>query len=167
VAGVPVRREKPDAIHLGARRILAISTRYARSPAEASRPVIAGYPPAVQVAGSLLNSIFLDAIDQDAQRLERTNSLLRHCPESERSGMRQLKLLVLRPSRDLGRLAADYEPRLPGTFRFLTRGLGTRETKSPDFLSLLMFERNYVKQLIQIGEADAEARMDEIGELLA
>jgi NTE family protein len=73
---------------------------------------------------------------------------------------------VLRPSQDLGRLAAGHEPRLPKAFRFLTRGLGTRETESPDFLSLILFQGDYLTRLIEIGEADAEARREEIAALV-
>lgn len=153
-------------IHLGARRILAVSTRYARTEDEAALPVISGYPPPAQILGTMLNAVFLDMIDQDALRLTRFNALLRELPEGHRRGMRPIDLLVLRPSRDLGRLAAEYESRLPGTFRFLTRGLGTRETASPDLLSLLMFQRDYVAELIRVGEADAEARIEQIGRLV-
>ena len=63
--------------------------------------------------------------------------------------------------------AADHEPTLPPVFRFLTRGLGTRETKSPDFLSLLLFEPSYLGELMDIGERDAEARAEEIERLIA
>ena len=75
--------------------------------------------------------------------------------------------MVLRPSIDLGKLAAEYEADLPGAFRFMTRGLGTRETASPDFLSLLMFQADYLKKLIEVGEQDAERRIAEIGALMS
>ncbi len=151
------------AIHLGADRLLAISTRYDRSIDEASTPVIAGYPPPAQILGAMLNAVFLDAIDQDAMRLERINRLL---DGRARGNLKPIRLLVLRPSQDLGRLAADYEAELPRGFRFLTRGLGTRKTSSPDFLSLLMFQQEYLTRLIEIGEADAEAQFDRIAELV-
>ena len=150
------------AIHLGARRILAISTRYEASPEEADAPVVLGYPPPAQVAGVLLNAIFLDQFDGDALRLERINQLLAHLPAERRGGFRPIQLLLLRPSRDLGRLANDYEPRLPRTFRFLTRGLGTRRARANDLLSLVMFQPDYLRRLIDLGEADAEARAAEI-----
>ncbi|MDH3523710.1 MAG: patatin-like phospholipase family protein [Acidobacteriota bacterium] len=151
------------AIHLGANRILAISTRYGRTLAEASDPAVAGYPPPAQILGTMLNAVFLDSLDHDALHLERINMLL----AGERRGhLRPLELLVLRPSQDIGRLAAAYEERLPGAFRFVTRGLGTRRTASPDFLSLLMFQPEYLERLMEIGEADAEARFDEIERLL-
>ncbi len=48
----------------------------------------------------------------------------------------------------------------------MTRGLGTRETASPDFLSLLMFQPDYIRRLIDLGEQDAKAQSDEIFALL-
>ncbi len=80
--------------------------------------------------------------------------------------MRPIDLLLLRPSRDLGRLANDYEPNLPKGFRFLTRGLGTREIRSNDLLSMVMFQPDYLKCLIELGEADAELRREEIADLI-
>ncbi|HEY8378345.1 MAG TPA: patatin-like phospholipase family protein, partial [Nannocystis sp.] len=165
--GIRLAAPLSPALHLGASRILAVSTRYNRSVSEADRPSITGYPPPAQVVGVLLNAMFLDLIDQDAIRLERMNRLLRKLPEEEREGMRIVDLLVLRPSRDLGRLAREYEPRLPGAFRFMTRGLGTRETESADALSLIMFQEDYLNRLIEIGYEDALARADEIGAFLA
>jgi NTE family protein len=99
-------------------------------------------------------------------RLERINRLLDRCPNPNPENLRPVELMVLRPSQDLGRLAADYERRLPKGFRFLIRGTGTRETASPDILSLLLFEAPYLKRLIGIGEADAETRIGEIERLL-
>ena len=73
---------------------------------------------------------------------------------------------MVRPSRDLGKLASEYEAELPRAFRFITRGLGTQETHSNDILSLLLFEPDYLKRLIQLGYHDAEAQMDQIDALL-
>lgn len=154
------------AVHLGADKIIAISTRYARSRAEADRPVVDGYPPPAQVLGVLLNAIFLDLFDADALTMERVNRMIEDLPVDKRLGMRPLKLLVLRPSRDLGQLANEYEAELPRAFRFMTRGLGTRETRSNDLLSLVMFQPDYLARLIELGEKDAEARRAEIAAFL-
>jgi NTE family protein len=154
------------ALHLGADKILAVSTRFERSQAEANRPDTVGYPPPAQILGVMYNAIFLDLIDQDVLRMERMNRLLAKLPPDERNGMRIVDILVIRPSQDLGRLARDYEPRLPGMFRWMTRGLGTRQTSSPDVLSLLMFQDDYLARLIALGEADAEAQIHDIGEFL-
>lgn len=160
--GIRLTAPLSPALHLGAHKILAVSTRYERSQAEANQPLIRGYPPPAQVLSILYNAVFLDLIDQDVLRLERMNWVLRRIPPAHRDGLRVVNILVLRPSRDLGKLSREYEPLLPGLFRFLTRGLGTRQTKSPDILSLLMFQSDYLGRLIELGEADAEVRSAEI-----
>lgn len=155
------------AIHLGADRILAVSTQYLPSREEAECPSVEGYPPPVQVAGLVLDTIFFDALDLDALRVERFNQLIAQLPEPARAGLRPVDVLLLRPSRDLGMLASEYEPRLPRVFRYMTRGLGTEETRSNDLLSLLMFEPEYLSLLIDLGRQDAELRADEIADFLA
>jgi NTE family protein len=164
--GIRLAAPLSPAVHLGARRIVAISTRYGRSREEADRSAMAGYPPPAQVAGVLLNAIFLDLLDGDALHLQQINQLVSRLPEAERDGLRHIDLLVLRPSQDLGQLANEFEPELPTAFRFLTRGLGTREIRSNDLLSLVMFQSDYLRRLIEMGEADAAARADEIRQFL-
>lgn len=156
--GIRLTAPLSPAIHLGAKKILAVTTRYARTREEADRPMIPGYPPPAQVAGVLFNAIFLDQLDGDAMHLRQINELIGMLPEEKRQGLRPIDLLVVRPSEDLGRLANAYEAELPKGFRFLTRGLGTRETRSNDMLSLVMFQPDYVKRLLELGEADAEKR---------
>jgi NTE family protein len=155
------------AIHLGARRIIAISTRYAASRREEEESTVYGYPPPVQVMGVLLNSIFLDLLDHDAVRLDRLNRLIANMPDERRGDLSTVHLLTLRPSADLGRMASKFEAELPRAFRFLTRGLGTQETRSPDFLSLILFHPDYLRALIEMGERDAEARAGEIEAFLS
>ncbi len=165
--GIRLTAPLSPAIHLGARRILAVSTRHAVSQKEADRPLIVGYPPPAQVAGVLFNAIFLDLLDTDALHLHLINDMLARLPNQEHRGLRHIELLVVRPSEDLGRLANAYEADLPRAFRFLTRGLGTRETRSNDMLSLVMFQPDYVKHLIAMGEDDAAKRLPEIRKFLA
>lgn len=160
--GIRLTAPLAPAVHLGAERILAISTRCACSHEEAERSAVEGYPSTAQVAGVLLNAVFLDLLDADALRLARINQLVDALPEEKRGSMRHVDLLVLRPSRDLGRLVNEYETELPRAFRFMMRGLGTRETRDNDLLSLVMFESHYLRRLIELGEADARARADEI-----
>jgi NTE family protein len=154
--GIRLAAPLSPALHLGANRILAISTRYDRTQVEAERAGITGYPPPAQVLGLLLNAVFLDLIDQDALRLERLNQLLDKLPPEERDGMRPVRFLKLLPSQDLAALAAKFEPQLPRTFRFMTRGLGTQEQRSPDVLAMLMFQPDFIGELIDMGMRDAE-----------
>ncbi len=164
--GVRLTAPLSPALHLGARRILSISTRAETSQEEGDRPEVTGYPPPAQILGTLTQSVFLDTMDQDVLRLQTMNRLLRRLPPDQRDGMRIVQSVNLRPSIDLSALAREYERHLPGSFRFLTRGLGTRRTGSPDILSLMMFEPEYIRRLIELGDADAEAHLEEIRGLL-
>ena len=165
--GIRLTAPLAPALHLGAGRLIAISTRYQKTQIEADRPANEGYPPPATVLGVMLSAIFLDMLDYDAMNLQRLNELLEALPEEKRLGLRTAGLLLLRPSQDIGKLATVYEPSLPGLFRFLTRGMGTRETKSPDSLSMVLFEPEYLRRLIEIGEADAIQRREEITAFVA
>lgn len=164
--GIRLAAPLSPALHLGADRILAISTRYEKNKAESDTAAVVGYPPPAQVLGVLLNAVFLDLIDQDSLRLETVNKLVEKMPLDKRDGMRPISFLNIRPTQDLGALAKGYEDRLPRLFRYLVRGLGTSEQKSPDVLSMLLFEPDYLNKLMSLGEADAEQRGEELHQFL-
>src|SRR5450759_4242222 len=165
--GVRLTAPLSPSLHLGASRILTISTKYQRTRAEADSPLTEAYPPPAQVLSVLYNAVFLDLIDEDILRWRKVNHLLKQMKPEEREKMRVVDILVLRPSCDLGKLAGEFEPRLPGLFRYLTRGLGTRDTTSPDIISLILFQADYLKRLIEIGEEDAAVQGDAIEAFLA
>lgn len=159
-----VRLHSPlaPAVHLGARKIVAVSTR-TESERTVKLPLPPGdYPAPAQILGVLFNSVFLDLLDQDALRLERINRLLEAGAGATQENLRPVDLLILRPSVELGEIASEYEPELPRTFRFFTRRLGTRAARGSDVLSMLMFQGNFLSRIIELGEADADARSDEI-----
>lgn len=165
--GIRLSTPLVPALRLGATRILALSPHYEPNFEEAERTKIPGYPPPAQILGHLMDSIFLDVLDEDVRRLESVNRLLARIPPEERGDdLREVAIRVLRPSCDLGELAAAYEPRLPASFRYLVRSLGTKDTHTSDFLSMLMFQPDYIQRLIDLGEEDAEARLEEIRELI-
>lgn len=160
--GIRLAAPLSPAVHLGARRIIAMSTGYQRTPDEAMTPTVSGYPPPAQILSQLVNAVFLDAIDEDVVRMERVNELLRKMAPHERDGMKPIDLLVLRPSIDLGKLAGEYEQYLPRKLKLLVRAMGAKETDSPDFISLLLFEPTFTRRIIDLGEADVDARLAEI-----
>ncbi|HMC20674.1 MAG TPA: patatin-like phospholipase family protein [Thermoanaerobaculia bacterium] len=160
--GIRLSAPLSAAVHLGAKRILAMSTGYQRTPDEASMPEVEGYPPAAQIIGQLVNSIFLDVIDEDVVRMERMNEMVRQLPPERRDGFRPIDLFVLRPSQDLAKLAAQYQRFLPRSVKLFARALGADETESPDFVSMLMFEPNYTQVLLEMGERDVESRLPEL-----
>jgi NTE family protein len=160
--GIRMAAPLSPAVQLGAHRIIAMSTGYLRNPEEASHQVVSGYPPAAQVLGQLVNAIFLDGIEEDVARMERMNDLLRKMAPHERGGLKPIDLLVLRPSVDLGKLAGDYERFLPRKLKLLVRAMGVKETESPDFISLLMFEPTFAQRIIELGETDVASRLPDI-----
>ncbi|MGH8583888.1 MAG: patatin-like phospholipase family protein [Gammaproteobacteria bacterium] len=164
--GIRLTAPLSPALHLGADRILVISTRYAPSGMEWDCPLDNAYPPPVAVAGALYDAIFFDMLENDALRLKRINTLVSALPEEGRSGLRDIALLQLRPSIDLGQLATEHEVSLPGALRFMTRGLGTHQTRHNDLLSVMLFEPGYTGRLLALGYTDAAARSDEIDAFL-
>jgi len=164
-----IRQAEPlsPAVHLGADKILAISTRYSRTMAEAANPLTSGYPPAAQIFGVLLNAIFLDRLDQDALTLQRMNSLVLELAPWKRQGMKKIDLYVMRPSRDLGKLAREFQYDLQGVLKLIARGLGSKDTASPDWLSMILFDPHYTSKLIEIGYSDASTKRDKLEIFLA
>lgn len=162
-----IRQSSPlsPAVHLGADRILAVSVRFP-GPAPTSD---GHYPPPERILAMLMHGIFLDALENDAERLMRINRTLSLLPRGtvHPEGLRPIELLVLRPSRDLGALSAGMERHLPRSLRILTRGLGASSEEPSEFLSYLLFERPYLDKMIDVGFEDAKAQWDTIERFLA
>ena len=155
------------ALHLGAGRIMAVSTRHRPLLPEAGSAVHHRYPSIARILDVLMNAIFVDMLDQDLLGLDRVNKLLDNQSREEAPKLRLVRAFTLRPSVNLGKMAGTFEPNLPRPFRFLTRRLGTQKTESFDWLSMIMFDPQYIQKLIEIGEADAHAREEEIAAFLA
>ena len=164
--GVRLTAPLSPALHLGATKILAVSPRYLAPAGPSAADRDSHYPTPARIAGVLMNAVFLDMLDHDELQMRRINDLIRRTPPEQRSDMRNIEVLILRPSRDLGALAGQYEVRLPRLFRFLERGFGTRQSRSADALAMVMFEHEYLKRLIDLGEQDTAARREEIGAFL-
>jgi NTE family protein len=160
------------AIHLGADRLLAIGIRHPRAPhsttALSTRHM--SRIRAIDIAGVLLNAVFLDSLDSDLERMQRINRTLALLTPAARSthpdALRPIEVLALRPSRDLGRLASAELRRLPRTLRYMLRGLGASEERGWDVFSYLAFDSAYTRLLLDLGLEDARAQADVIGAFL-
>jgi NTE family protein len=123
------------------------------------------------IVGVLLNAVFLDSLEADLELLERINQAMHLVAEHDRPRMRErlrpIAALALRPSQDLGRLAADQYDGFPRSLRYLLRGLGATGASGWDLLSYLAFEPGYVDRLLELGRRDTLARRDEIAAFLA
>ncbi|HEX9705559.1 MAG TPA: patatin-like phospholipase family protein [Gemmatimonadales bacterium] len=163
-----VRQTAPlsPAIHLGARALLAIGMRTSRT--ADPRPQARDYPSAAETMGMVLDSIFLDALDPDAERLARVNRLVAALPPGTRSpdGLSLVRLLMVHPSRDPADLAVGHLHTLPRGLRRVVESLGGRRVQAADFLSYLLFEPRYTTTLIDRGYDDARAARDRIARFL-
>lgn len=166
-----IRQATPlaPAIHLGAERLLAIATRYGPTLEEVRARATTGYPPPAQIISAMFNSIFLDALEGDAERLERINRLIEALPPGTPSpdALKPIDLFVVRPSRDLGALAEDYKGKLPRSLRFILRGLGIHRMRNAELLSYLIFEESYIGRVMELGYEDALTQWDEIERFFA
>jgi NTE family protein len=154
------------ALHLGAERILVIST--VRGALGQGEPTArqSAYPSLARIVGVTLNSILYGHMESDAAQMRRFTELARTCPAARATGLRPVDVFVLRPSLDLGEIAAELEKELPRAIRYLTRGLGTREPNSADLLSAVLFEAKYTCRLIECGQHDAEQHLDSLVQFL-
>ena len=159
--GIRLTAPLSPALHLGATRILAVSPR-ATPVNTVPMELRQNYPSPAQIAGTMMNAVFLDLLDYDAIQMNRINRLVDKIPESERGTFRKVDVMVLRPREDLGVLAREHSIELPSTFRFFESGLDDTREPSSDALSMVMFEPEYLSLLIRLGEEDAAARHDEI-----
>lgn len=159
------------ALHLGADRVLVVST--ARQDANVEPPRVRSntYPSVAQIAGHAMNSIFLDSLNADielVQRINRTISLIP--PEKVREAglpLRQIKVLVVSPSQPIERMVVRHVHELPWTVRFLLRGIGAMNRNGSNLASYLLFESGYCRALIDLGYQDTMARRAELLEFLA
>lgn len=153
------------ALHLGAERILVIGVTN-DDDLEAARIKDPGYPSLAQIASHILNSIFLDSMEADIERLNRINKTVSLVPshhlEEAGSVLRQVEALVIAPSEDLQEIALKHAYRLPRTIRFLLRGIGAFNNSGASLVSYLLFEKFYTRQLISLGYADTMQRKEEV-----
>ncbi len=153
-----IRQTAPisPAVHLGADRILIIGNRqidYELERVSDPKPPTLG-----EIAGHTLNSIFLDSLDADIERLQRINKTVNLIDDQSREQhgvtLRQIEVQVISPSDDIGKMAAEHAHELPRSIKILLRSIGAYSKTDSSFMSYLLFERGYCNALIKLGYED-------------
>ena len=185
--GLRLNTPLAPAVRLGADRILVIGLTHDTGPTTSEalaqeRTAEFGNP--MYLFGKVLNALMLSPIDADVARLHFVNDIIETGskvfgpdfleqlnsgldPNGERP-LKKIDDLVIRPSEDLGRLAAEVvrdDPDLEmGAFLgMLRRTTGAGSTaKEADLLSYLLFDAAYARPLAELGYKDAEAKQDEL-----
>jgi len=176
------------ALRLGAERLLVVSLRHEPRPRELSdlqRNRLRAYPGVLFLLGKVFNALLLDHLDYDLESMNLINKIVESgelaygeefldhlnavVTPLRGVGYRKVHTLVIRPSRDIGAIAARYigSFNLGGPWRRILKygmqlAARTDDRDESDLLSYLLFDGSYVGELAQLGFNDAAARRDEL-----
>lgn len=154
------------ALHLGADRLLVIGAGRQREQRQEERVKVTAYPSLAQIAGHALNSIFLDSLEVDLERLQRINRTIEIIPREVLARanypLRRVDFRVIAPSEELEKIASRYSGELPRTIRVLLHMVGGLRRSGSNLLSYVLFEKSYCRALIQLGYRDTIARKDDL-----
>ncbi|MEN8184620.1 MAG: patatin-like phospholipase family protein [Myxococcota bacterium] len=187
--GLRMNTPLSPALRLGCDRVLVVGLKHLLASNEEHPPYpeeVIGQP--AFLLGKVLNALMLDRLEYELQRVELVNDLIEQGREiygsefldrinvavrgKRGADYRPVAALTLRPSRDVGRVAAECYRRqgsrslglLPGLLtRLALRGVPEDEA---DLLSYLFFDRCFTSALVEMGRADARARHQELLALL-
>jgi len=153
-----------SALHLGAERVLVVGVGHNPESNGEKRAKIEHYPSLAEIAGHALDSIFIDGLEVDLERLRRINSMLRAIPEEMHASLdlRYVEALLISPSQPLEKVAERYIRNLPWTIRLLLRVAGVMRGSGANLVSYLLFDKHYCRALIDLGYQDALKRREEI-----
>ncbi len=181
--GLRLNTPMSPAIHLGARRVLVIGLNTA--PTAPAVPAFAPgvFPGVAFLIGKMMNAFLLDHVNADFYELERVNRMLddgialygpdfveklnERAASQGRPPRERIHALAIHPSEDIGRLAATHlraHRQRFGKFlgRTLLRLLDIGEGADADLVSYLLFDGNFARALMDLGERDARAREEEL-----
>ncbi len=159
------------ALHLGAERILVIGVRNEVADTVPDPVEPDSYPSFAQIAGYTLDTLFMDGLYSDLERLSRINQLIDTVPPDHRgaklSRMKPIDTMVIVPSKDLRVLAQKHRHELPRALRALLWGIGGKHGGATRLLSYLLFEQAYTRELIELGYHDAMQVREQLEDFIA
>jgi NTE family protein len=157
-----------SALNLGATRIMVIGVTTNEYTEQSERSEIHEYPTLAQIAGHALNSIFLDNMDVDLERLKKINDLVAIMPAEMRKStdLKHIDVMVISPSQPIDKIAERHLREMPWTIRLLLRLIGAGHHSGVTLVSYLLSEKKFCRALIDLGYQDALKRREEIMEFL-
>lgn len=155
-----------SAIHLGADRMLVIGVRDEHADPEPLASEPAAEPTIAHLGGYMLDTLFMDGLYADLERLSRINLLVEQLGERNvkppLAHLRRLNTLIIIPKEDIRDIAERHYMELPRGLRVLLRGLGVMNGDGMELVSYLLFEAGYTRELIAMGYRDAMNMEDEV-----
>lgn len=182
--GVRYNTPIAPAIRAGAERLVVISL-LTDAPNELDdTPLaqrLAAYQSPIFLIGKVLNALLLDPLNYDLQILDRFNRListLEHTltpdemarvnavlEESRGLAYRKVDTLVFRPSKDIGRMARARSKQIKSSMFsswLLARTATLGAFWESDLLSFILFDKEFARELIELGRDDTVARAADI-----
>jgi NTE family protein len=171
------------ALRLGATSALVVGTKRAKRKRAASMDESDAQASSAFLIGKTLNALLLDPVHQDIERINLINDILSwgtqhygegfagHLNEALRPklgrSLREVDILPIHPSEDLGRIAAESwdadKIEASRATRMLLHAISDGgDTGEADLLSYLLFDRSYTGIIEQLGHDDAVAQETEI-----
>lgn len=177
------------ALRLGAKRLLVIGLRHSETPAERRARQRSEaetlYPNAFFLLGKLLNSLMLDKVESDLERIEQTNRTLiagarEFGPEfaarlsaavGREDPWHPVETLTIQPSQDIGRIAWEVvrDTRLrssggviPVMLRRSIEFDERAERGESDLASYVLFDPEFINRLIELGYADGARHHEQL-----
>jgi len=174
------------ALRLGADKVLVVSLRHLDDDdsEQMQRERTVAYPKPLFMLGKALNALLLDRTDYDLDRMQRLNAMLLAGQRAFGPGfvqtlndemlrlrgapLRIIEAMHIRPSVDIGALAAEFVAKdrviVHGRVarRLIHRLAAGEASHESDFLSYLLFDGNWARELIALGRADAARKEEEL-----
>jgi NTE family protein len=153
-------------IHLGAERLLVISVRDEHADPAPAPGSESGPPSLAHLAGYMLDSLFMDGLYSDLERVTRINLLLEQLGtvalKDPIANLREIDSMVVLPSQDIRDIAGKHTNELPLPLRLLLKGIGATSRDGRQLVSYLLFESGFTRELIDLGYRDGLDRRDEL-----
>ncbi|UTH74409.1 patatin-like phospholipase family protein [Chromobacterium sp. IIBBL 290-4] len=166
-----VRQLSPlsPALHLGAEKLFVVGLASQR-PDTIERRNIGAYPMPAQIFGHLLNSVFIDSMAVDMERLTRINHTVSLLQSNEalacQTRLKKVEIFQLNPSRSLEGIVYRHTRLFPPILRFIMKGAGATRQRGTALATYLLFEPDYCRELIALGYRDALHHREEIRQFL-
>ena len=155
-------------LNLGANKLFVIGVS-----ANASQPYerekIYHSPSVAQVLSQLLNSAFIDSLEEDVDMVKRFNSFSEALSKEKQKelNVNTVDVLVIEPTIKFDELAGQYIQNLPRSMRGLLKIIGANPKGGGSSLaSYILFERQYCRALIKGGYKDAMDQSEKIREFI-